>query len=185
VTSGPWPDEELGWYLEEPTARPAAAFAGRPSFRRLAELVDGDEVVATPVVYEAPSAPTLVRRHDSTTFLCLLPLPGHSLAAAVEEWWRRDVRDGVVDLGRRLRLTEPQFRPDLCGGWHLDGRFRHGRLTRLPMTLELSPRLSYGTLVHLRPDRRVAASSRYFALGHAVIRELAEALLTATGAASG
>jgi hypothetical protein len=136
----------------------------------------------------APGTPSLVdivpdqaglddgqRRHDVTTFVRMLPLPGPALDAALQRWWAADARRGEVDVRHRLRLERPVFRPDL-GGWRLAGRLRR-RGRWLPMVLELSPHLSYGTLVHLRPERGVHPSAQYFRLGHRLVGEIGERLL--------
>jgi hypothetical protein len=179
VPAGPWLDEDddlgsLPCYVSdlepppEPPPRPEANQRRDPLDAAVVGFASASEGV------EASAAP---RRHELTTFLHLLLLSGPSLAGAVEAWWARESRDDVVDVRHHLRLAHPEFCPELCGGWRMDGCLHRRTALRLPMTLELSPRLSYGTLVHLRPERPIHGSRGYFRTGHAVVQDVMVGLL--------
>lgn len=177
---------DLGCYWETPrpvqmVVSDAARPGELPSVREVGHLLV-EAFQRGEYAHRDPAAPpqTFVRL-DATTFFCMIPLPGDALDDAVAAWWSADRRGGALVVRRRLRLGEPVFRRDL-GGWQLAGRLRR-RPSSLPMTLQLSPRLSYGTLVHLRPERTVHPSGRYFRLGHAILRELGARLVESRAAA--
>ena len=187
----------LPCYWEEAAADHGGLVTGElPSLRelshRLAAFVEGPDADAVPAVDVTPG-PAAERRQETTTFVCMLPLPGSALAEAVAAWWEGAAAasegDGsVVVVRRRLRLGAPVLRAAECGGWRLDGQLRRRgswRWRPLAMTLELTPRLSYGTLLHLRPDRSVAARRWYFASGHRIVREVGEGLLRSAPGGAG
>jgi hypothetical protein len=152
----------------------------------IAELTQTPEPVAPPQPRPLGSTPLNIagRPHDlSATFVRMIDVPADELNAAVLAWWRVYSRAGVLDVGRRLRLGRPEFRPEICGGWCVPGRLRRDPLWVLPplaVTLELTPRMSGWSWLHLRPKRHIHPTWRYFRIGHTLVDEIIAGLTSVT-----
>jgi hypothetical protein len=180
----------LPGYLDgPPLVEPRPPTSIRQIWRGLSALAE--ELIELPRPGAAPPAPSTAlentlpftgRAHDlSATFVRMVEVPGNSLGTIVRAWWDADAKAGVLEIGRRLRLRRPEFRPEICGGWRLLGRLRRDPLWLLPplaVSLELSPRLSAFSSLHLRPQRRVLPTWRYFRIGHALVDEIVASLTT-------
>lgn len=127
--------------------------------------------------------PFTARAHDlSATFIRMVEVPSDSLGVVVRAWWEADANAEVLEIGRRLRLHRPEFRPEICGGWRLLGQLRRDPLWLWPplaVSLELSPRLSAWSSLHLRPQRGVFPTWRYFRIGHALVDQIVASLISA------
>jgi len=100
-----------------------------------------------------------------------------ALLADLPDWWRRLADDTLVRVSRQLVVEAPKF--ESSGTWRLRGSLRSPWLRRrIPVELQLWPRLGAWTKVTLQPQRRVRLGRRYFANGHRALDTLTDRLNT-------
>jgi len=110
----------------------------------------------------------------SATFTRLTELHP-ALLADLPNWWRRRADDARVRVTRQLVLEAPRF--ESSGTWRLRGSLRSPWLRRrIPVELQLWPRLGSWTKVSLEPQRRVRLGRRYFDNGHRALDALTDRL---------
>ena len=112
----------------------------------------------------------------SATFTRLTELHP-ALLADLPNWWRRRAEEARVRVTRQLVLEAPKFESN--GTWRLHGSLRSPWLRRrIPVELQLWPRLGAWTKVSLEPQRRVRLGRRYFNNGHRALDTLTDRLHT-------
>jgi len=100
-----------------------------------------------------------------------------ALLADLPNWWRGRADDARVRVTRQLVLEAPKF--ESSGTWRLRGSLRSPWLRRrIPVELQLWPRLGSWTKVSLEPQRRVRLGRRYFDNGHRALDTLTTRLHT-------
>ena len=142
-------DLSMPVYLEDeppPVAEPEPQPRARPSEPH-------------PVVTARPST-------YSSWFIRLVSVSAASLPSCLEAWWLVNSRDAIVTVDGRFRLGQPRLER---GVWTMRTRLHVGRLHNVPLLLDLWPHSGDWTSLVLRPQVKVATSSRYFRVGHRAI----------------
>jgi hypothetical protein len=155
-------------HLLRPRREPAAASATLPlpvAIRREWDWSISEEL-----------RPVVEGQTFSATFTRLTELHP-ALLADLPNWWRRRADDARVRVTRQLVLEAPRF--ESSGTWRLRGSLRSPWLRRrIPVELQLWPRLGSWTKVSLEPQRRVRLGRRYFDNGHRALDTLTTRLHT-------
>lgn len=123
---------------------------------------------------EAPESTVMLNVTEaprfSATFTRLANLHP-ALLADLPNWWSRRAHDARLRVTRQLVLEAPKFESN--GTWRLRGSLRSPWLRRrIPVELQLWPRLGEWTKICLEPQRRVRLGRRYFGNGHRALDTL-------------
>ena len=118
----------------------------------------------------------------SATFTSMTAL-NPALLADLPNWWCPRAENACVRVSRQLVLEAPSLEPS--GTWRLRGSLRSPWLRRrIPVELQLWPRLGAWTKVSLEPQRAVHPGRRYFRNGHRTLDALTARLSTELPVAS-
>ena len=148
-------DSSMPLYLDEP---PAAKGAERA------------EPAAPPVSHAPQTRPDVIGDGRASTysswFFRLVPLPASRLPSLLETWWLGNGGGTIVTVDHRLELGPPRLER---GVWTMSGGLHRRGRHPVPLTLDLWPHNDEWSSLVLRPQARVATTSRYFRIGHRVL----------------